>query len=369
VYRLYPTKTQASAMRWTLEECRWLYNHLLEQRKVAWEERQESLRLYDQQKYVTGLKTERSSLRVVNAQVIQNVAVRLDLAMHAFFRRVKAGETPGYPRFRGEGRYDSFTFPQAPSGCTLTGDRLSLAKIGTVRVVLHRPLEGTPKTCTIRRSSTGKWYAIFSCEVADPLPLPASPERAGIDVGLSTFATLSDGDTIASPRFFATDERALGRAQRRLAKEAKGTPQRKKRRKPVARIHERIKFRRHDFAHQHARRVVNRYGVIAVENLRLNQMGRDTRFAKGIHDAAWGQFSDALREKAGCAARQFVAVNPAYTSQDCSGCGARQVLPLAVRVYHCPSCGLTLDRDLNAALNILGVGLHTLGLGPGSPRL
>jgi putative transposase len=331
-YRLYPTKAQASAMKRTLRECRWLYNHLLEQRKTAWEERQESLGLYDQQKAITILKTDRTSLAGVTAQVLQNVAVRLDLAMQAFFRRVRAGETPGYPRFRGEGRYDSFTYPQAPSGCKLTGDRLYLSKIGTVRVVLHRPLEGTPKTCTIRRSSTGKWYTIFSCEVPDT-PLPPSPEQVGIDVGLATFATLSDGATIENPRFFRVDEQALAQVQRRLSRAAQGTPGRRKRRKPVARVHERIAFRRHDFAHQYARRIVDRHGFIAVEDLLIARLAREPRLAKGIHDAAWGQFFRCLSEKAASAARTFVAVNPAYTSQDCSACGARKAMPLTERVY------------------------------------
>lgn len=367
MYRLYPTKAQVSALRRTLRECRWLYNHLLEQRRIAWSERQESLRLYDQMKTITSLKTERTSLATVNAQVLQNVAVRLDLAMQAFFRRVKAGETPGYPRFRGEGRYDSITYPQAPSGCKLEGDRLHLSKIGAVRVVLHRPIEGRAKTVTIRRSSTGKWYAIISCEVAD-LPLPPHPAQVGVDVGLTHFAVLSDGTAIENPRFFRTDERALGRAQRRMAKHAKETPERRRRRKPVARIHERITFRRHDFAHQHARRIVNGHGFIAVEHLTLARMGRETRFAKGIHDAAWVQFFRCLSEKAASAARTFVAVNPAHTSQDCSRCGARKVVPLAVRVYECASCGLVLDRDHNASLNILAVGLHGVGFGPKSSR-
>jgi len=361
VYRLYPTKAQVTAMGRTLDECRWLYNHLLEQRKTAWEERQESLGLYDQQKTLSPLKAERVSLDTVYAQVLQNVAVRLDLAMKAFFRRVKNGETPGYPRFRGEHRYDSFTYPQAPSGCKLVGKALHLSKIGTVRVVLHRPLEGNPKTCCIRRSPTGKWYATFSCDMPESMPLPASPEAVGIDVGLSTFATLSNGETVANPRFFRIDEAALAKVQRRLSKAEKGTPERRKRRKPVSRVHERIAFRRHDFAHQTARRIVNRYGFIAVEDLSINRMTEDHRFAKGILDASWGMFTQALREKAVEAARSFAQVNPAYSSQDCHRCHARQVMPLSERVYRCPNCGMECDRDLNAAKNILAVGQYGMG--------
>src|SRR5437588_11690280 len=171
----------------TLDECRWLYNHLLEQRKASWKQREESLRLYDQLGTLPALKAERPSLATVHSQVLQNVGVRIDLAFKAFFRRVRAGEEPGYPRFRGKERYDSFCYPQAPSGCKLTGDRLTLSGIGTVKVVLHRPLEGKPKTVCVRRSATGKWYVTFSCEW-EPTLLLESAEPVGIDVGLHSFA-------------------------------------------------------------------------------------------------------------------------------------------------------------------------------------
>src|SRR5579859_5574170 len=166
LYRIYPTKAQATKLRHQLDECRWLYNHLLEQRKLYWEEWGVSVSLYDQHPYLPYLKAERPTLATVNSQVLQNVAVRLDLAFQAFFRRVKAGENPGYPRFRGVGRYDSLTFPQyGPKGCVrLEGTHLNLSKIGAVQVVLHRPLEGIPKTVTIRQSRTGKWYAALACE-------------------------------------------------------------------------------------------------------------------------------------------------------------------------------------------------------------
>ncbi len=324
--------------------------------------------LYGQQHAITALKRTRTALATAHSQALQQVAVRLDLAMQAFFRRGRAGEAPGYPRFRGAGRDDSFTSPQAPRGGTLTGDRLTLAKIGTVRVVPHRPLAGTPTTGTIRRSSTGKWYVGCSCEVADA-PLPPSPAPVGIDVGLSPFAALSTGAMVANPRFFATDERALGRAQRRRSRAPQGSPARRKRRKPVARIHERIAFRRHDFTHQTARRIVNHHGLIAFENLLVARLGHHPTLAKGLHDAAWGGSFRRLSAKAASAGRTFVAVNPAYTSRDCSRCGVRHVMPLAVRVYRCGSCGLVPDRDLHAARNLLAVGLHGLGLGPRSPRL
>jgi putative transposase len=365
-YRLYPTRKQQRALEQALDECRWLYNHFLESRKRSWEERQESLTLYDQLGALSALKRERPTLTKAHSQVLQNVGVRIDLAFQAFFRRARAGETPGYPRFRGRQRYDSFCFPQYGNGCRLDGDQLYLSKIGTVRVVLHRKLEGTPKTVCVRRSATGKWYATIACEW-EPARLPEVPDRVGIDVGLASFATLSTGETIPNPRFFRAEEKALARAQRRLAKEAKGTPGRRKRRKVVARVHERTRFRRKDFAHQNSRRIVNRFQVIAVEDLSVNRMVHNHCLAKSISDAAWAEFASMLRVKAEWAGRAFIAVNPAYSSQDCSRCGHRQKMPLSDRIYRCPCCLLELDRDLNAALNLLRLGLQALGLGPLKP--
>ncbi len=361
-YRLYPNKQQQRLLEQQLEECRWLYNHLLEQRRDAWELRQESLRLYDQHALLPALKIERPALAGVQSQVLQNVAVRIDLSFQEFFRRVNAGEKPGYPRFRGQGRYDSITFPQVPVGCRLETEdrRVRIANVGRVKVVLHRPLEGTPKTATISRSRTGKWFVCFSSECAEPEPLPATGQQVGIDVGLKTFATLTQGEPIENPRFLRAEEQALAKAQRRLSKEEKGTPERAQRRKIVARVHERIAWRRADFAHQHSRSVVTTCDLIAVEDLSVNRMTHHHCLAKSIHDAAWSQFADLLSYKAAWAGRKYVAVNPAYTSQDCSRCGHRQKLSLADRTYTCPCCGLILDRDLNAARNILRLGQQSL---------
>jgi putative transposase len=361
-YRLYPNKQQQRLLEAQLEECRWLYNELLAARRDAWEERQESLRLYDQQATLPAYKATRPALAAVQSQVLQNVAVRIDLAFQAFFRRVRSDETPGYPRFRGKGRYASITYPQVPVGCKLDGEarRLRLHGVGLVKIILHRPLEGTPKTATISRSSTGKWYVCFSCACAEPAPLPLTGLQVGIDVGLKTFATLSDGQEIANPRFFRHEERSLAKVQRRLSQEEKGTPERTRRRKTVARVHERIAWRRSDFAHQHSRRIVDRFDLIAVEDLSVNRMTHNHCLAKSIHDAAWSQFAALIAYKAAWAGRQYVAVNPAYTSQDCSACGHRQSLSLSDRTYTCPCCGIILDRDFNASLNILRLGQQSL---------
>jgi putative transposase len=362
-YRLYPTKQQQRLLDQQLEECRWLYNHLLAERRDAWEQRQESLRYYNQATSLPELKAERPTMGSVHSQVLQNVAVRIDLAFKAFFRRTKTGEAPGYPRFRGIGRYASITYPQVPVGCKLEADgkRLRLYGVGQVKIIVHRPLEGMPKTATISLSSTGKWYVCFSCECDELAPLPDTGPLVGIDVGLKTFATLSDGQEIVNPRFFRREEHALSKAHRRLSKEEMGTPKRAKRRRVVARVHERIRWRRGDFTHQHSRRIVNQFDLIAVEDLSVNQMVHHHCLAKSIHDVAWGQFTRLLAYKAAWAGRKYVAVNPAYTSQDCSRCGHRNTdLTLADRSYTCSCCGIVLDRDLNASLNILRLGQQSL---------
>src|SRR5713101_9043119 len=360
-YRLFPNKQQEASLNETLEECRWLYNHLLANRKTAYEQRGESLTCYGQIDTFLTLKQERVTLKGVHSQVLQNVAVRVDLAFKAFFRRVREhAEEPGYPRFRGRDRYDSFTFPQ--SGFSITHDeRVTLSKIGSVKMVYHRPLKGKVKTCTVQRSSTGKWYVSFSCE-CEPERLPDVPSHVGIDVGLKTFATLSTGEEIANPRFFRKEEKALAKVQRKHSQLAKGTPQRRKHRKVVARVHERIAFRRDTFTHQESRQIVDRFGVICIEDLHVNRMVHNHCLAKSIADAAWSGFFEKLFVKAEEAGRTAIKVNPASTSQDCSRCHHRQKMPLSERVYHCHCCLLAIDRDLNAALNIKAVGLHSVGL-------
>ncbi len=361
-YRLYPTPHQETLLENTLEECCWLYNHLLEQRKTTYETTGKGLTYYEQAPSLPHLKELRPSLKAIYSQVLQNVAVRIDLAFKAFFRRVKAGEKPGYPRFKSKYRYHSFTYSQKGFSCNK--DSITLSKIGVIKATIHRWVRGTPKTCTIRRSSTGKWCVSVVCKVETPKFLLENNKQVGIDVGLTTFATLSDKTEIKRQRFFKTDEKELAKANRKLAKEKIGSSERDKRRKHVARIHERIRFRRTNFAHQESRKVVNKYGFIAVEDLEVNRMVHSTCYAKSISDAAWSLFFTLLLYKAANAGRVLVRVNPAYTTQDCSTCGHRQKLTLSDRVYNCPCCKLIIGRDLNASLNILRLGLQSHGTQP-----
>ena len=349
-YRLYPTASQESTLVSVLEECRWLYNTFLAERKALWEQEQKSIGWYQQKREIVVFREERLTLGLVHSQVLQDVSSRVDLAFKAFFRRVKAGEKPGYPRFKGSGQYHSFTYPQNNGAFKiLEGGLVRLSKVGDVKCKYHRPFEGTLKTCTVSRTQTGKWFVSFSCEV-DPSPLPYSELEVGVDMGLSTFATFSDGVKIPNPRFFKQEQKALARVQR------------SKRKKVVARVHERIVNKRKDFAHQWSKRVVAKYGTICVEDLNIKNMlvrGAFPHLSKSISDAAWGSFLACVSYKAENAGRVFKQVNPAYTSQDCSACGARTPMPLSERTYHCEECGLAMDRDINAAKNILRVGLYS----------
>ncbi len=283
-YRLKPTKGQRTKLLQSLELCRWVYNETLATRKSSWEQKKKTLSLYDTNKMLTVWKQEHPELKGVYSQVLQNVQERVDLAFQTFFRRMKAGEKkPGYPRFRGQGWYDSFTFKQ--SGFELLENGVLLSKIGRVKIILHRPIEGRIKTLTVRKDTVGNWYACFACDVQTE-QLPFNGLSIGIDMGLESFAKLSNGGTIINPRFFRMGENELAKAQRKLSKADKGTPGRVKRRRAVQHVHQRITNRRRDFAHQKSRELVNRFGLIAFEDLRIQNMLQNYCLAKSIADAA-----------------------------------------------------------------------------------
>ena len=360
-YRLFPSKRQTTILEHTLDVCRWSYNHLLEQRKEVYEADKRSISRYDQQKEFKQLKEDFPFLVDIHSQILQNIAVRIDLAFRAFFRRVKSGDTPGYPRFRSKSRYNSFTYPQ--SGFKLLKNVVQLSKIGGVKVKLHRPIEGKIKTCTIRSTPTGKWFVTFVCVIEHkPVEQPIEP-AIGVDMGLITFATLSNAEKIENPRFFRKEEKRLSKAQRKLSAQAQATKAREKARKVAARIHERINWRRHNFAHQESRKLVNRFNTICVEDLSINDMqkGNFRSINRSIGDAAWRIFLDLLVCKAVEADKRTIKINPAYTSQTCSQCYNRHKLKLSDRIYHCPVCSLSIDRDQNAAINILALGLQRIG--------
>ena len=356
-FRLYPTKAQQTIINQTLESLRWVYNETLAVRKNSWEQEQKSVSLFKTNKLLTQWKKQRPELKGVFSQVLQDAQVRVDLAFKAFFRRVKAGDKAGYPRFKGYGRYDSLTYTQF--GFKLEKDTLTLAKIGAVHVNMHRPVQGKIRRTTLRRASTGKMYVSIIADVEkNPVPFKDGAV-VGVDVGLESFATLSNGEKISNPRFFKNEENNLVKAQRKLSAEKRGSIKWRRRLRVVQRVHERIRDKRSDFVHQESRKLVNRFGVIAFEDLNVKGMQQNGNLAKSIGDAAWSMFINATRSKAEEAGSKVVLVNPNGTSQTCSRCGLTVKKDLSERVHRC-KCGLVLDRDLNASINIMRLGLQSL---------
>jgi putative transposase len=363
-YRIYLTNGQRRILEQQLEECRWVYNETLAYRRNAYEEQQHTANWYETKRLLPIWKADRPALKLVHSMVLQNVTERVDLAFRSYFRRVREGEKEvGYPRFKSVGRYDSLTYPQYGNGARIEGERLLLSKVGAVKLVLHRPIEGTPKTVTLNRSTSGKWYACISCET-EAKQLPATEQITGVDVGLASFATLSNGEQIENPRFYRKDEADLKRVQKRkaAAKNAENWLEHTKQKAILSRIHERIGNRRSDFAHKRSRELVNRYQIIVFEDLTPQEMGRSKGMRKSIMDVAWTQFISMTVSKAAEAGRTVILVNPRNTSKMCSDCSSIVEKTLSDRTHACPNCGLVLDRDQNAALNILQRGLRTLTL-------
>ena len=356
-YRLYPKKSQVTVLNQTLEQCRMIYNRVLAIRKDTWELEQKHVGYYETKRLLPEWKIEYPSLKNVHSQVLQDVVTRVDMVYKAFFRRVKSGEKPGHPRFKQFGRYDSITYTQ--SGFELDGQRLVLSKVGAVPIITHRTFEGDVKTCTIRRSCTGKWYASITVDIGEVPVRTIEKSAIGIDLGLTNFVAMSNGELVKSPKFFREDEPILARAQRRLSKQVRGTPERGRSLMIVSKIHEKIANRRSDFAHKLSRDLVDRFGVIVFEDLNTKGMVRNHYLAKSISDVAWNQLVQMTRNKAVEAGSRVVLVDPYNTSQRCSSCGQIVKKELNVRVHQCPFCGLSIDRDVNAALNILGLGLQS----------
>jgi putative transposase len=366
-YRLYVNRAQETALVETLARCRELYNGALQERREAYRLASKTLSCYEQINELPAVKEARPEYRNIHSQVLQDVLRRLDKAYAAFFRRVKAGQKPGFPRFMGRNRFDSFTFPQYGNGATLQYDggkwgMLTLSKLDSLKVRMHRPLVGTIKTVTIRRDGD-QWYVCFSCLV-DVVPLPATDTVTGVDLGLLHFATLADGSTIDNPRHLRRALGKLARAQQILSRCKKGSRRRQRARQAVARLHRRVRNQRADFCHKAARAVVNSYGTLVLEDLKIRNMVRNPGLALSVSDAGWGQFVEYVSYKAASAGRTVRFVNPQFTSQNCStpGCDNRQHLDLDQRWYSCPKCGLELDRDHNAARNILLAGMPPTGL-------
>lgn len=360
-YRIYPTKSQIHILNDTLELCRWTYNEIIAFRKNAYEESKENVSLFQTINLLPQWKNDKPELKTVYSQILQNVMVRANFAFKAFFRRVKSGEKPGYPRFKSKGQYNSFTYPSYDKGVTLDYNGLTLYKVGHVKIKLHRSIEGKIKTVTICRAKTNKWYVCFSCEVESKL-LALTNEIIGIDLGLSKFATLSNKIIIKRRRWMKIDTKDIVRLQRKMDICPKGSSNKLNIRIALNHAHQRVTNRRNNFIHYNSRKLINAYQLMIFEDLNIQEMLSDNKrtLHRNINDVAWKQFIQYCMYKAESAGRTMLFVDPKNTTQQCSGCGKIVKKDISVRIHDCPHCGLKIDRDLNAARNILARGLASI---------
>ena len=349
-FRLYPTTEHIEALNQQLDTHRWLYNQALEQRKTAWEEKKESIGYNQQAGWLTKERETNEYLTQVNVSSCQRTLKRLDRAFQSFFGRIKTGETPGYPRFKGRNRFDSFEFTYS-DGIKIKGDTLYIQHIGHVEICLHRAIEGKIKTAIIKRKAN-QWFVCFSVE-CESHTQSNTGQCVGLDMGVKNLVTTSDGEFFSHPKHLRQSERNLRCAQRKVSRREKGSHRRQKAVIELKKVHEQIANQRRDTSHKIARSLVNRYDLIAVEDLQVKNMMQNHSLAKSIADASWSTFINILSFKAEDAGRQVVKVDPKYTSQACSRCGEIVQKDLSVRIHECLHCGLTLDRDVNAAKNVL----------------
>ena len=351
-YRLYPSKAQMRNLYRVLDLCRHLYNMALAERRYTWEFEKRRVSKAELETLAKHYRAKMPYGQQMGSQTAQSVVHQAHLAFQGFFRRVKAGKTLGYPRFKGRTRFNSFLFKQYGTGASIDGRKLKLFGIGRVSVRWHRPIAGKIKTVRIFHKA-GKWFALFACEVAPMKPLPATGRAVGIDVGISALITTSDGDKVDNPNFYRTGQKRLRVLQRKLARTKRGSNNRRKALKAVQRQHEHVANQRRDFLHKLSFDLMQSFDHIALEDLGVRNMVRNKHLSKSILDSGWSIFKELLTYKAGSAGRDIVFVDPRYTSMCCSNCDKLfEDFDLSVRWVTC-ACGLSMDRDHNAAIYIL----------------
>lgn len=347
-YRLYPNANQRRELGIALETHRRLYNDNLAMRVAAWECDRVSVGFYFQSWCFTSAKRENPYYARINSASAEQTLRRLDQSYQNFFAR------GGFPRFKGRDGFSSFLFKKG-NGARLIGDKLRVQHIGVIKVKMHRPHEGEIKTITLHFGGD-HWHVILSCDLGEQTIPKSSNPPVGIDMGLESFLTTSDGEHEPNPRLQKAELPRLRRLSRSIARKKWGGKNRCKAVRRVRRLHRRVRNLRHDHRHKTALKLVRRYGLIALERLNVQGMVRNRRLARSISDAGWSGFGCVLKAKAESAGVEVVEVDPRGTSQACSACGQIVVKDLSQRQHKCP-CGCSLHRDVNAARNILARGL------------
>ncbi len=377
-YRIKPNKKQREIIDNTLDMLRCQYNYLLAKRFDWYEqnrcsidrchlvcylpELKEQPNYYNQKASLTQLKKDRPWYKQIHSQVLQEVPKKVEIAFDRWLKGDCNGKKSGRPRFKGVGRYKTFTYPQFKQH-HFVGDRITLSKIGDVKVIVHRPIpEGFDiKTVSVTKKADG-YYVTLSLDDKTVPTIKADFDAeniVGIDVGLIDFYVASDNTRIAAPKHLRKAERKLKSVQRKVSRRKKGSNRRKKAIKKLGKQHKKVADTRKNFHFNTAKKLLNKYDVVAVEKLNIKGLAR-TRLAKSIHDAGWGQFLSILKNKAENAGLSVIEVSPNGTSQECSNCGHKVKKPLSQRMHNCPVCHTILCRDLNAAINIRKRGTHAL---------
>lgn len=388
-FLLRPTAGQRAALEACLEDIRQLYNAALEERREAWRMRRKSVAFYSQDAQLKDIRAGDPERYARWAFTCERAAIqRLDRAFKAFYRRCKAGEKPGYPRFKGRGSWDSIEWPDHGDGCKWdsvphpTVTRVKLQGIGHVRVHQHRAVRGRVKAITVKREGP-RWYVVLSCDDMPAEPLEPTGAMVGIDMGIASFLTTSDGEHVPNPRPLAATAGQLAVAQQSLTRKKRGGNNRRKAVRKVAALHRKVRRTRLDHANKTAFALVRGYDVIACEALQVDNMTRRPRpkpdpdqpgaflpngaaaksgLNRSINDAGWGVFLRILAVKAESAGRVVVAVNPARTSQRYAQCGhAAAGNRVNQAEFKCLACGHEAHADVNAAQNILRSGLDLQG--------
>jgi len=354
-FRLLPNAAQVAVLTGILVDNCETYNACIQERREAWKLQRKSISLYDQCAELTELRKD-PAFQWVACDIQRDPLRRVDRAFKAFYRRCKTpGQKPGFPRFRSRNRYDSFGFDRP----TVRERSIKIPNVGDIRARGGRPIEGRAKCCTVKRDGK-RWAASVVCDIGPAPEKVAVTHPVGIDVGLTTLATLSDGTEIQNPRWTRQHEDRIAAANRALATKTRGSHNRLKAREALRRVHQRAANARLNYIHHVSKWLVANYDLIAHEDLKIQQMAKGN-FAKSIMDAAWGLLIWCITYKAESAGRWVVPVNPRGTSQKCSGCGATVRKELSERVHSC-SCGLTLGRDANASRNVLALGISAVGV-------
>ncbi|MHA1186744.1 MAG: RNA-guided endonuclease InsQ/TnpB family protein [Candidatus Heimdallarchaeota archaeon] len=373
-YRLYPSKEQEAIFSEWLETCRHLYNYFVQQRFEHWEIEKHLpkgyrtyISYFDQCKQLPELKKDNHYLKRAYAAILVDVAKRVDKTFLNFIREISKGNSKyGKPKFKHRLYYNSFTYPQPgikQQKFRIEKNRLYLGKIGHVKIILDKelPQDAILKTCTIKRE-VNQWYAHISFNQIIAVPeLKINENKAiGIDLGIKTYGVLSNGKEIKNPKWLQAMEKKLVREQKNLSRKKKGSKNWKKQLIKLSKIYRKIRFQRNDFLHKETTKLANDYDLIVLENLRISNLIRNSRLAKNIGEVSWGIFQNILSYKVNENGKKLITVNPRNTSQICSNCGEIVRKSLKVRIHECPNCNIVLDRDLNAAKNILQRGLEKL---------